>query len=789
MRSNEDNASSVNTGSRRRWSRRTLLFFAWCVVPLLLLLLAETALRAAGYGRDMSPLIPLDCPDERVFAINRDFYHQFMGEELDDIGTDPPDVVIPQAKAANTYRVVVLGGSAAQGWIDSGHGFWRILGKMLSHAFPQQDIEVYCLARHGMNSPVMRRITTECAAIEPDCFVVYLGHNEVVGPFGLFTGLGRTELPPSALNKLVQTWIRLGNWRLLQAAGLAAGQQDMDTMLGFGWGHTAPVENLQDPRLARVHQQFEMNLRAICRMAEELGADVFLSELVRNLADIPPAVSLHAPTLSEDALPAWKELYEQGVAAQDAGEYRNALSAFREAGEFDDAHAELHFRMAQCALALGDVETARTHFEAAAERDAGLGAGTRELNARIRQVAAENSGGNTYLVEPDARFATGTRHGLPDKTLFYDRIHFRFEGNYRLARCFFEKLAPIIAQKTAPDRNVPAALSAEETRRHIAYSPVEELTTLENALPVLERQPDYPVAHLRERAETLRAQVGGNAAALRLDAYARGLEHDPDDLFLRLRYVDALGLAGRMAEALAAARRAAETHPCSWPAQQVLALTLDQVGLDQEAAATLAGVMPLYGDYVNAQRAYAQRCWNAEQEAVAIAALKHALALKPAHIAARLDLADLYALQGRFEEALPLCEAVLAQQSEHSRAHLLRGKALAGLGQYGDAQQAFEAAINALPNNPAAYTELGLMLMKREQWAEARPVLQKAVALRQRRGDNGPATRIALVQTLCALNEVEAARRALDEAERRGVSVPLQARTCLNPPGPGTPAQ
>ncbi len=764
-------------GKPRRWRRIALLFIAWCVVPVLLLTAVEGALRASGYGLEMGPLVRIDCEQGRVYGINRDFYHQFMGEELDDIGEEPPDVVIPESKPANAYRVVVLGGSAAQGWVDSNHGFWRILDKMLGNAFPELQLEVYCMARHGMNSPVMRRMAEESAAIQPDCFVVYLGHNEMVGPFGLVTDLGRLHLPAELMNPLIQSWMRVGNLRLLQAAGALQGVRDKEPML-YGWGYVAPLNDPDDPRLTRICNQFEQNLRAIGRTAEGLGADVVLCTLARNLSDIPPAVSIHDPRLSEDTLHAWETRYDHGVKAQAAGNREAALAAYREAAHLDDTHAELHFRMAQCALAAGDVEAARAGFRQAANRDAGLGAATEEINARIVRVATESGNDHQHLVQTEGAFKTDTPHGLPDKSLFFDRIHFRFEGNYRLARAVYETLAPLMAREAGTAQGLAPALGPEEARRRIAYSPADELATVENALAILERHGDYPVAELRAHAETLRGRVGSAAPRLQREACRYALEKDADEI-IRLRYVDALGLTGDLAQALAEARRAVSAQPCSWPARWVLALALDQTGHDEEAVDTLAQVMPLYGRYVSVQREYGRRCWSAGREKEAVAALQRALALKPRDTTARLDLAELHVEMKRFEQTLRLCETVLAAEPEHSRALLLRGKALTGLSRQEDARAAFEAAIRSAPDDPSAYTELGLMLAGQGEWAAARPVLEEAVALRERWGDPGPATRVALVDTLCALNEFDAARRALAEAERLGVEVPPQTRACI----------
>ena len=53
--------------------------------------------------------------------------------------------------------------------------------------------EVINAAVTSMNSHVARRIAKDCAAHDPDVFIIFMGNNEVVGPYGPPT------LPSSAL--------------------------------------------------------------------------------------------------------------------------------------------------------------------------------------------------------------------------------------------------------------------------------------------------------------------------------------------------------------------------------------------------------------------------------------------------------------------------------------------------------------------------------------------------------------------------------------------------------------
>ena len=90
----------------------------------------------------------------------------------------------PARKSADTYRIFVLGSSAAQGIPNHAFCFGRFLQFMLQERFPGVHFEVITTAMAAINSHVVREIARDCARYDPDLFVVYMGNNEVVGPYG-----------------------------------------------------------------------------------------------------------------------------------------------------------------------------------------------------------------------------------------------------------------------------------------------------------------------------------------------------------------------------------------------------------------------------------------------------------------------------------------------------------------------------------------------------------------------------------------------------------------------------
>ncbi len=93
-------------------------------------------------------------------------------------------------KPADTCRIFVFGESAAMGDPDPSFGAWRYLQVLLHERFPGTDCEVICVAMTAINSHVVLPIARECARRDGDLWIIYMGNNEMVGPFGAGTVFG-----------------------------------------------------------------------------------------------------------------------------------------------------------------------------------------------------------------------------------------------------------------------------------------------------------------------------------------------------------------------------------------------------------------------------------------------------------------------------------------------------------------------------------------------------------------------------------------------------------------------
>ena len=223
--------SKAADSKRAEQPRRRLWFFrltSACLAPLLVLGALELGLRLIGFGYSTDFFVVSD--DGEHWIENPQFAWQFYSPSS---RLMPHPFRFKREKTEGTVRIFVLGGSAALGTPESAYGFVRILERMLQIRFPDRSFEVVNAAMPGINSHLVQAIARNCAELEPDLLVVYMGNNELVGLHapGPDSKAFADSLPLLRLAQWVRS-SRTGQWLAPQLQFLAPpqpeGEQDMD---------------------------------------------------------------------------------------------------------------------------------------------------------------------------------------------------------------------------------------------------------------------------------------------------------------------------------------------------------------------------------------------------------------------------------------------------------------------------------------------------------------------------------------------------------------------------------
>ena len=329
---------------------------------------------------------------------------------------------------------------------------------MLREKYPGVRFEVVNTAIVATNSHVVRRIAFDCARHEPDLIVVYLGNNEVVGPFGA----GTVFAPLSDRLALIRLGISFKATRVGQLLSNTVGRlrkppgPDVWTGMEMFLGNQVRFD---DPSLHTVYRHFRSNLEDIRDAGVGSGAKVIISSVGSNLADSPPFASLHRADLSEAELERWQECYDRGIGHEEKQEPEAAVAAYLEAAEIDETFADLQYRIATCCRQLGEFDRARDHYVKAREHDSLRFRADHQINAIIESVATGGSGDDVRFVDAVAALQAASPQGIPGATHFHEHVHMKFAGNYLVARAILgqaEELLPDhVRSRKAPGAEIP----------------------------------------------------------------------------------------------------------------------------------------------------------------------------------------------------------------------------------------------------------------------------------------------------------------------------------------------
>ena len=557
------------------------------VIPFIILLLFEGGLRLAGYGRPTGFLIP----DEVAgwFRTNPDFTGFFLPRNFD---LRPLNFRLPAQKPAGALRVVVLGESAAQGVPAPAFGFAPQLRAMLRARYPGREIEVINTGIVAINSHVVRRIARDLAPFAPDLFVVYLGNNEVVGPYGPGSAF-LAAMPPPWLIRLSLA-VKLSRTSQLMAALLEKLPQQKRPV---EWGGMAMfVEQAvrgNDPRLDGVYANFADNLRAIVATAADTGAPTLLCTVVANLKDSPPFLSLHRAGLAGADQAAWQQAFDRGKLAWLLGEDDTARRTLRTAWQLDPEFAETAYLLGTLELRAGNLPEARRLLAEALHWDALRFRPDTRINAIIREVAAERPAAVRLV---DAAAALGADPGSTAKPagreLLFEHVHFDWDGNFRLAGLVARSAEAALEGRGWPAGNWPDSVAVA---RALAYSAHARLRVLQRNEDIVHRPPFSNQLTYAEDQAKLAREIARLEAEVRAPGYlvaarvevAAAIAADPRNPDLAKRAEELALDAGDVAGALAEARRAADLLPYDLALNGDEASLLSQLGRFPEAQARL----------------------------------------------------------------------------------------------------------------------------------------------------------------------------------------------------------
>lgn len=360
----------------------TLLF------PVILLLLIEGGLRLGGYESNSRDLF-INMPTLPQYKVaNPDFAGRYFPSFVPQVAPDP----FKEEKPENTFRIFVFGGSSTQGFP---YNFYESFSARLEQRLLMEteglNIEVVNLGMTAVNSYVIWDLSDRIKEYEPDAVVIYAGHNEYYGSFGVGSsqfGLGKSV----GLKRLIIKLKNFALYRLIENLMKPEKKETESRTMMARVVRESEIKEGSDIYEAGL-TQFRKNLTDVVSDFKELGIPVYIGNLASNLKD-------QAPLGDNEAAMAE---YEKGMEQYKAGNIDNALKAFQNSKDLDDTRFRAPSAINDIIVELSD------------KFDAKL--------VDIRQLSIDSS-----------------KSHIPDNSFFDDHLHPNWKGHQMIADAFFNSM-------------------------------------------------------------------------------------------------------------------------------------------------------------------------------------------------------------------------------------------------------------------------------------------------------------------------------------------------------------
>lgn len=694
---------------------------AMLLMPLLVLGVLEGGLRVFGFGYPTSFLLKQEVNGTTYLVDNDRFGWRFFPKEL---ARSPATLKFAKQKEAGTYRIFLFGESAALGDPKPAFSMGRYLEVLLRERFPGAKFEVITAAMTAVNSHALLPMARECARLEGDFWVVYMGNNEMAGPFGVNPISGPSAPSVGTVRfSLVLRATRIGQLMESLAARLRGENTERGEWEGvkmFRERQVAP----NDPKKELIYENFRRNLGDILKAGVRGGAKPIVCTVASNLRGFAPLASVGTTN----------ELYLAGVELQAEARIEEASKAFQLALDGMEGYADLQFRLGQVSMEVGASNAiTRGHFEKARDLDALPLRTDSRMNGIIRELAGANSG--VSLLDLDRDLGAAVAVGTPGDESFFDHVHFTFIGNYRAARLIAEAIEKSLPQEVTEKRAVnwaslqvcDRALGLTEWNRRLAY---ENMMRRQMEAPFTE-QSNYTnrIENMARVISETRDQLTGRAATNASTIYQEALAKNENDFRLRESYAEFLEATGSFKEAAEQRKAIAAWVPHDSVAAYQAGRLLVSARQPSEARAYLENALQLRPRFPEAQLEIG-RAFSAEGlHESALKAYEEVLKLRKDDPAALMQKAHTYAAMGRRKDAKAMLREAIRVRPEYWEPHYLLAIELAADGDLQEAILQFNEVTRLRPTYAQAYFNLSVALAKAGRLREAYLGFQKTLEL------------------------------------------------------------
>ena len=638
-------------------------------------MLLELGLRLGGFGFDPHFFKRMQIDGQDYLVQNDSFSYRFFPPEA---ARNPGALRMKLVKPPGTIRIFIFGESAAMGDPEPAYGPAHYMQAQLQAKFPGTQFEIVNTAFTAINSHVIVPIARECARHDGDIWIIYMGNNEMVGPFGAATVFGR-RAPPLPYVRFLTAIQATRTGQLLSALArkLHGGSSQFTS-----WGGMEMFMNNQippdSPLKQKVYRNFDQNLDDILRAGTGAGAKILLNTMAVNLRDCPPFASMGADAVTPSDEAQAQTLAAQAEQLRAKGDLNGAENLYEQALKLSPSYAGRQFGLGQCLLADKQPATARERLQLACDDDALPFRADSRINTDIRAAAEHFRSAGVVLFDAAGALAAQNADELCGDETFYEHVHFDFPGSYRLGLAWAQQVEEMLPTSLARSGN--GWLSEKECDDAVGLSDWNRMAVLDHMLQRMESPPlnsqsnnTWRMEKLQARLDKLGAETNAVAAAAATTNFLKEIARYPDDFLLQENFALFLQASGDVSGSIAEWKRVHELIPQDY--------------------------FPLF---------QAGRLLGAEHQwADGEADLRAAVEMHPSLTDGWVELGNIRAVQKDYAGALQCYQTALGQRPSDASILVQIGNADTGENDHTGAEESYRRAIQLNPGNWEAHFELG----------------------------------------------------------------------------------
>lgn len=402
-------------------------------LPLFIIIIAETSLRIFSYGGSMKLFV------EHKVEGYEDYYivNPFVGLKYFNrfTATESTNDIFLKKKPKNGFRIFVMGSSTIFGFpYDKNLMASRILHEKLNDSYPTKYIEIINTSLTAINSVTLRDFINQIVHYEPDAILIYAGHNEFYGAFGV--GSNETLSKKRLIRELHFKLMNLRVYQLIRSGiikfSTALNQKEKDSETkGTLMKRIVKDENIDIDSKSYdlgIHQ-FEENLSYILNKVDNNNIPVIVSDLVSNV-EMTPFVENFNPN------------------------HRAAVT----------------YREAKNALNGRDSLTAADLFYKAKDLDPIRFRASEDINKVIYNLVNEH---DATLVSNKMSFSSKSPDKIVGNNLITEHVHPNINGQFLLAESFYNSI--VSSELIAPVKSEKYTKTNDYYRKNWSYTPLDSM--------------------------------------------------------------------------------------------------------------------------------------------------------------------------------------------------------------------------------------------------------------------------------------------------------------------------